>query len=108
MGGAYCTGNSANSSSNSRPSKFLSSGAKSLRCRSRRHLCRTREVVLRGIMEAPCMDADKPKISINLAQNELDRARAEYAAEKARKLAEADALSRVEPGDKLDSFPNRP
>ena len=54
------------------------------------------------------MDADKPKISINLAQNELNRARAEYAAEKARKLAEADALSRVEPGDKLDSFPNRP
>ena len=54
------------------------------------------------------MDADKPKISINLAQNELDRARAEYAAEKARKLAEADALSRVEPGDNLDCLPNRP
>ena len=53
------------------------------------------------------MDADTPKISINLAQNELDKARAEWAADKARKIAEADALNRVQPGDKLDSFPGR-
>ena len=48
------------------------------------------------------MDADKPNISINLAQNELDRARAEYAAEKARKLAEADALSRTQTAGPLN------
>lgn len=33
------------------------------------------------------MDADAPKPSINLAQKELDTAKARYAADKARKLA---------------------
>ena len=51
------------------------------------------------------MDADTPIISINLAQVELDRSRAIWAAEKLRRIAETDALRRVQPGDKLDGFP---
>lgn len=31
------------------------------------------------------MDADAPKLSINLAQDELDRARAQWSADKARR-----------------------
>ena len=53
------------------------------------------------------MDANTPKPSINLAQNELDKARAQYAEDKARKAAlEADSKG-PQPGDKLDAFPNR-
>jgi hypothetical protein len=60
-------------------------------------------------MEAPFMDADKPSTSINLAQHELDKARAQWAADKARRitLAENEALSPIQPGDNLDRFPNR-
>jgi hypothetical protein len=66
-----------------------------------------REVSLRGIMEAPSMDADNTITSINLAQVELDRSRAIWAAEKPRRIAETDALNQVQPGDKLDGFPGR-
>ena len=61
----------------------------------------TREVFLRGIMEAPCTDANRPKPSINVAQYERDQAgalyavdfdtvRGRHAAEKDRRLAEND------------------
>ena len=53
------------------------------------------------------MDADKPEPSINLAQHELDKSRAMWAAEKARRIAENDALNRIQPGDKFDDFPAR-
>ncbi len=43
------------------------------------------------------MDADTPKTSINLSQNELDKARAQYAADKERKAAENDALNGIQP-----------
>ena len=54
------------------------------------------------------MDADKPKLSINLAQYELDKARMEWAAGKACRIAENGALSRIQPGDNLIAFPTRP
>jgi hypothetical protein len=53
-------------------------------------MCIAHEVFLRGIMEAPDMDADSTKPSINLAQHELDRSRADWLAEKVRR-AQRDA-----------------
>jgi hypothetical protein len=44
------------------------------------------------------MDADTPKTSINLAQHELDKARAQWAAEKERRIAENDDLNKIQPG----------
>ena len=55
------------------------------------------------------MDADKLRLSIILAQDELAQVRAEYAADfdmaggrqaadKARKIAENDSLNRIQPG----------
>jgi hypothetical protein len=58
-------------------------------------------------MEAPFMDADKPMIRINPAQEEFDRTQAAYASKRARKIAENDALNRIQLGDKLDDFPAR-
>lgn len=59
------------------------------------------------------MDADKPstsspKRSINVGRSEFEISRVRYAAEKARKIAESDALSRIQPGDNLIAFPTRP
>ncbi len=53
------------------------------------------------------MDADKPKPSINLAQKELDKGRAQWTAEKARRTAESDALNRTRSADSLDTSPIR-
>ena len=72
----------------------------------RRYLVRPCGVFLRGIMEAPCMDADKPKLHINLDQHERDQARAlyavdfdmaraGYAADKAQEIDENDVLTRM-------------
>ena len=54
------------------------------------------------------MDADKPIPRINPAQDAFDKTQAQYAANRARKIAENDALNRIQPGHKLDPFPNRP
>ncbi len=51
------------------------------------------------------MDADKP--SINLAQLENEKAKAVWAAEKARRIDENDALNRTQPGDDLGASPTR-
>jgi RecA-family ATPase len=53
------------------------------------------------------MDADTPKTSINLAQLELDKSKAQWAADKERRIAENEALNRIQPGDNLDSFPKQ-
>ena len=43
------------------------------------------------------MDADTPTPSINLAQHELDKSKAMWAAEKVRRVAENDALNWIQP-----------
>ena len=53
------------------------------------------------------MDADTPMPRINPAQDEFDKTQAAIAAKRARKVAEDDALNRIQPGDKLDGFPAR-
>jgi hypothetical protein len=56
-------------------------------------------------MEAPDMDADSTKPSINLAQHELDRSRADWSAEKVRR-AQLDAqVNWSYPSDKPNSDP---
>jgi hypothetical protein len=47
------------------------------------------------------MDADTPKASINLAQHELDKARAQWAAEKERRAAESE-LNTTQPAFQPD------
>jgi hypothetical protein len=56
-------------------------------------------------MEAPAMDADKPTIRINPAQEAFDRNEAAYAAKMARKVAASDAPNGTQPRDKLDGAP---
>ena len=51
------------------------------------------------------MDADKPKTSINLAQHELDKARADWAAEKVRRGQRDAEVNWVYPGDEPASEP---
>jgi hypothetical protein len=51
-------------------------------------------------MEAPDMDADKPKLSINLAQHELDKSRTDWSAEKLRRTQRDAEVNWVYPGDK--------
>ena len=46
------------------------------------------------------MDADTPKLSINLAQHELDKARADWSAEKVRRGQSDAEVNWVYPGDK--------
>ena len=64
------------------------------------------------------MDSDKPSLYIRLPVSEPGEARAQYAADfaiararleahKARKIAENDALNRIQPSDCLDRFPDR-
>ena len=47
------------------------------------------------------MDADTPKPSINLAQHELDKSRADWSAEKVRRTQRDAEVNGVHPGDKL-------
>ncbi|EYD71518.1 hypothetical protein Rumeso_04919 [Rubellimicrobium mesophilum DSM 19309] len=53
------------------------------------------------------MDADTPKPSINLAQHELDKARADWSAEKVRKAQREGEVNWVYPGDKPTPDPAR-
>ena len=51
------------------------------------------------------MDADKPVIRINPAQEAFDRNEEAVGANRARRIAKDDALSKTKPGDKLDGAP---
>jgi hypothetical protein len=66
---------------------------------SRSYMYIAHEVFLRGIMEAPDMDADSPKPSINLAQHELDRSRADWSAEKIRRAQREAQVNWAYPSD---------
>ena len=54
------------------------------------------------------MDADELTPPFNPAQDAFDKTQAQLAANRARKIAENDALNRIQPGNKLNSFPKRP
>jgi hypothetical protein len=52
------------------------------------------------------MDADKPITSINLVHRKSEKAGVMRAADKARTIAENDALNRIQPSAKPDLFPS--
>ena len=59
------------------------------------------------------MDADKPKLSatqgsISKGKGEFEIFRVRLAAEKARRIAEYDALNRIQPPYNVIAFPTRP
>lgn len=54
------------------------------------------------------MDADKLMLSISLAQNEPDKALAQWAADRERRISEGDALNRIQPGNNPGRFQAQP
>jgi hypothetical protein len=58
-------------------------------------------------MEAHHMNYDTAKPGISIILNEATMAQVRRSAERDRRIAEDDALNRIQPGDKFDHFPTR-